>query len=230
MSRKPLPSISVLWKRYELIYTEIFIIALQKLSQETCDVSNEDAISEALCPILTQVCYSEGQKRHCEIRTPDWEKAIQPVLSSELKGGKRRKRPDFTCKLINPLASSAEEYELPLHIECKRLGAPSSANWILNENYVVNGIMRFDSKDHEYGKRAFSGLMIGYIVNMLPHEIIAEIDEYFLKYFKETANITYQSCNEEVTQYRQYMKRRCVQPEAFDIVHLWVKLRETFHS
>jgi hypothetical protein len=152
------------------------------------------------------------------------------VSSSELKGGKRRKRPDFTCKWINPLASSAEEYELPLHIECKRLGKPTSPNWVLNENYVVDGIMRFDSKDHEYGKRAFSGLMIGYIISMAPNEIIADIDAFCRKHYAESANIIHQSNNDEVTQYRQYMKRHSVQPKTFEIVHLWVDLRKTSAS
>ena len=103
-----------------------------------------------------------SKKSNREIRPPDWEKPIQPIINTEIKGGKIKKRPDFTCNLCNTITESPDNYVLPFHVECKRLGKPTSPAWILNKNYVENGIKRFDSSEHEYGKRANSGLMIGY--------------------------------------------------------------------
>jgi len=224
VGRRILAPLNTLWERHERLYTEVFVCALLRLARSTCDVSHENIISEALCPILAEVCFEEWVATGREVRTPDWEKPIQPVSASELRGGKAGKRPDFTCKLINPQASSAEEYELQLHIECKRLGKPVSSKWIFNENYVVEGILRFDSNEHEYGKCAMSGIMVGYIVSMTANEILSDIEYYHQKHLSKPANIIYQSNINKVSQYRQRMKRQHIKPVIFDIVHLWVDL------
>jgi len=225
MARYTLPLFSVLWKRHETLYIEIFILALQRLKSSIDDISHEDIISEFLCPILNKVCFEEGRKRNCEIRTPDWEKPIQPLNNSELKGGKIRKRPDFTCKFTNPLANDADEHEIPLHIECKRLGEATSDSWKLNKNYVINGIMRFDSSEHEYGKRASSGIMIGYIVSMSPDQILTEVNDYGKERFHNGQIIEYQSKGNTIRQYQQKLVREKLQPEIFQLTHLWVDLR-----
>jgi hypothetical protein len=123
------------------------------------------------------------------------------------------------------MALNADEYQLPFHIECKRLGFPTSRTWILNENYVVNGIMRYDSNEHEYGKRAFSGLMIGYIVSMDHDRILAEVNSYQRKHCANNSEVEYQLTNSGVQQYFQRLNRRNVSPERFDLTHLWVDLR-----
>ncbi len=168
MARRRLAPFGTLWKRHILLYSEIFSEALHQMSGYTSISGDEDAVSEILCSTLHRVCFNLGKDRNQELQTPYWETPIQPVTSDELKGGKKRKRPDFTCKCINPWAGSHERYEISLHVECKLLGYPTSATWILNENYLKNGIKRFDSKTHEYGKRADSGMMIGYIISMTP--------------------------------------------------------------
>lgn len=225
MARYTVPSFSYLWQKHEALYIGIFIIALQRLSDDKYDTTSEDGISERLCPILNTVCFEESQKYNCEIRTPDWEKPIQPITDSELKGGKVRKRPDFTCKLTNPFATCANEHEIPFHIECKRLGFPTSPGWILNENYVINGIKRFDCMRHEYGKRAPSGMMVGYIINMSPERILDEVNTHQKKHCSDNPNIEFKLVHKKVQQYRQRLKRKNVKPEVFRLVHLWVDLR-----
>jgi hypothetical protein len=226
MARQAIPSLSLLWERHETMYIRIFTLSLQKLSDDQCDKSNEDSISECLCPILNTVCFEESQKNNWEIRTPDWEKPIQPVTRNELKGGKVRNRPDFTCKFTNPFALSSNEHEIPLHIECKRLGAPTSPNWVLNENYVINGIKRFDSGMHEYGKRASSGIMVGYIISMSPEIILGEVNIHQKKHCSDHSAIEIEIDKNKIQQYRQKLNRKSLKPELFKLVHLWVDLRE----
>ncbi|MCI0471800.1 MAG: hypothetical protein L0Y73_09090, partial [Candidatus Aminicenantes bacterium] len=170
MNRRDLPSFIKLWKRHTDLYVEVFSLALTELAERRAApaAGDEDAISEKLCYILSRVCFNIGKSRNREIQTPYWEAPIQPVSGEELKGGKIRKRPDFTCKLVNPFAESPEENEISFHVECKRLGRAVSVSWNLNKNYVVKGIKRFDCPTHEYGKRAPSGMMIGYIIGMTP--------------------------------------------------------------
>ena len=225
MARREFPEVYDLWKKHESTYVEVFTIALGILANSTCDIDHEDKISESLCPILYKVCFIKSKESSREIRTPDWEKPIQPVADDELRGGKIRKRPDFTCKLTNPFAFDVDEYEISLHIECKRLGKPASNSWILNENYVVNGIHRFDSLEHEYGKRAFSGMMIGYIISMLPEQILIEINAYQKTLCAKGPAIEYKFTQNEVRQHLQRLNRKNIKPEVFELIHLWVDLR-----
>ncbi|MFH1933453.1 MAG: hypothetical protein ABIN18_17905 [Pseudomonadota bacterium] len=224
MARRALPLFSNLWKRHETLYVHVFSIALAQLAIKACPLDDEDKISEQLCPFLSAVCFNESKKRNCEIGTPDWEKPIQPVVNNELKDGKR-KRPDFTCKCYNPFASCTEEHEIALHVECKLLGDPTSKNWILNENYTTRGIKRFDAKSHEYGKRAPSGLIIGYIISMEPEQIVCEVNNFQQKQFPNNTTLSFQFNNPPVFKEKQNLKRKNVNPEIFQLIHLWVDLR-----
>ena len=226
MARRSLPSFSDLWKQHERLYVDVFSTAIALLAEKKmCPSGDEDEISEQLCPVLNSVCFEEGKKRNCEIRTPDWEKPIQPVINKELKRGKIGKRPDFTCKCHNPFASHAKEHEIALHVECKRLGEPTSRRWILNKNYVNNGIKRFDSRTHKYGKRASSGMMIGYIISMEPEQIVDEVNEWQKKQMPHHLELSFQFDNPPVFKEKQNLNRKNVKPERFHLIHLWVDFR-----
>jgi hypothetical protein len=222
MARRSLPSFAILWQRHEGLYLEVFSIALLELSRKNCVSGDEDAISERLCPRLNQACFELAKCRNIDIRTPVWEGPIQPVTEEELKGGKIRKRPDFTCRCSNPFAVSSDEHEIPLHVECKCLGNPTSASWNLNENYIKNGIKRFDSGTHEYGKRASSGIMIGYIISMKPKDILQEVNAHQKKLLPDYPNITFDFNSTPLFQIRQKIKRKYVLPKIFELIHLWI--------
>jgi hypothetical protein len=230
MARRPLSPFVTLWNRHILLNVEVFSTALQELSESASISGDEDAISEILCPILNRVCFNFGKSRNLELQTPYWEAPIQPVTGDELKGGKIKKRPDFTCKCINPWAASPEKYEISLHIECKLLGNPTSATWILNKNYVKNGIKRFDSKIHEYGKRADSGVMIGYIIDMTPQEIESEVNDYQKKHAPEYKKIKFFFDTTTLFRTTQDIKRKNVMPVRFELIHLWVDLRNCYKN
>jgi len=110
------------------------------------------------------------------------------------------------------------------HVECKRLGSPTSANWILNENYVKNGIKRFDCELHEYGKRAPSGMMVGYIISMSPEKILDEVNTHQKQHCSYNTAIKLGFVKGNVHQYRQKLNRKNLKPEVFKLVHLWVNL------
>lgn len=228
MARRPLSPFVTLWNRHVQLYSEVFSAALRELSVSSSISGDEDAISEILCSILSRVCFEFGRSRNQDLQTPYWETPIQPVTGVELKGGKIRKRPDFTCKCINPWASSHEKYEISLHVECKRLGYPTSATWILNENYVKNGIKRFDSKIYEYGKRADSGMMIGYIINMTPEEIEYEVNVYQKKHVPEYTEIKFLFDRTKLFRTQQDIKRGNVKPAFFELFHFWIDLRNCY--
>lgn len=222
MARCKFPAPPNLWQTHVTRYVGIFTTALQRLSKQRRVLTDEDLLSESLCPILQKVCFDEQCKnRNIEIRVPDWEKPIQPSSEAELKGGKIRKRPDFSCKLTNPHANRLEDHELSFHVECKRLGIPTSSGWALNKNYVTEGMKRFDSNSHEYGKRVPSGMMIGYIVSMNQKEILAEVNSLIQEHLPSSSRLKFEFQNQNVQQYSQVMTRKFVKPQDFQLAHLW---------
>lgn len=223
MARRLLP-VSKLWKRHEVLYVEVFSIALTLLVEKDCPLDDEDKISERLCPHLKKVCF-EKSNRNRYIPTPQWEGVIQPVNDDELRGGKSKKRPDFTCLFHNSFTSNQEEFEIALHIECKRLGMPTSKTWVLNKNYVTEGIKRFDSSSHEYGKRASSGLMIGYVINMELEQIVSEVNKFQKKELPHNPTLLFQFNSLPVFKETQMLKRKNVNPKSFQLIHLWADLR-----
>jgi len=220
MARKTgtIKSFHSLWIEHEKLYYSIFYKALQQLEINVEQRKHEDAISEAFCPILKELCFSHEH----DIRTPDWEKPIQPVNEEELKGGKIKKKPDFTCNFLNSLADSSTTYEIPFHVECKRLGE-TVGSWDLNKNYISNGINRFDSKTHEYGKRALSGIMIGYILSMEPTKILNEVNSHMNNNFPELIF----DFSRKVTYNDQSLNRENIKPYKFKLIHLWSDLRSS---
>jgi len=74
---------------------------------------------------------------------PQPESANLPDPQDQRRAGWEAKVPDFQWQIIDHLAPACESARC-YTIECKRLGRPSSRQWILNEEYVTNGMCRFD--------------------------------------------------------------------------------------
>ena len=82
--------------------------------------------------------------------------------------------------------------------------------WILNENYVKNGIKRFDSKTHEYGKRVNSGIMICYIISMTPVKIENEVNIYQKRHLPENNKVKFSFDTKLLFKSNQNIKRKNV--------------------
>ncbi|GMO40000.1 MAG: hypothetical protein Ta2B_19820 [Termitinemataceae bacterium] len=205
-----------LWKAHEKLYLDIFCRALSLLTINNEQRKEENIISRALCPILRQICFNDGNG----VAVPKWELPIPPDSGDEEKTN--QKRPDFTCSLTNSTADSAETYEIPLHIECKRLGDKSSSSWYLNKNYVGKGINRFDDNEYNYGKYAPSGIMIGYIVNSTKGTILTEVNSYLSERIDPLEFVSIRKLDVCESKY----KRNVIEPFDFTLHHIWVDVRE----
>lgn len=223
MSRKAnsIKAFPALWAEHEQLYHSVFREALCRLQVTPAQRKDENEISKALCPVLTTVCF----EREGEVQTPLWEKPAQPTIPDELDSYAIGKRPDFTCKLVNPFATAPELYEISLHVECKRLGAKTASGWDLNDNYVRKGIARFDCLSHEYGKRAPSGMMLGYIVNREPAEILAEVNTTLKTRHPSFPALAF-TFTSRCVGCEQALQRQNVKPNPFKLLHLWVDYRE----
>ncbi len=209
-----LKTFPALWQDHEQLYVSVFSEALKRLNIEDAKNKKENAISEVLSLVLREVCSERN------VRTPEWEKPIQPVTKEELKGGTGMKIPDFTCTHHNSFPNNFDMFEISLHTECKRLGQ-KSGSWDLNKNYVNNGIRRFDSSDHKYGSRAKSGIMIGYITNMEPNSILEIVNKYLPDQLEKLSF----ALTKKVVSCEQDLIREKVKPEEFKLIHIWADLK-----
>jgi len=78
---------------------------------------------------------------------------------------------------------------------------------------------------HEYGKRASSGMMVGYIISMSPEIILDEVNTHQKQHCTDNPAIEFEVCQKNIQQYRQKLNRKNLKPEIFELVHLWVDLR-----
>ncbi len=205
-----------LWQNHEKLYYSIFKKALEQLNITNELRKDEDAISEALSPVLRKICYEYNIKHKQDIRMPVWEAPISPQNNTGLKGGKKRKRPDFSCNFIDPFATSFETHEVSFHIECKRLGK-TKGSWNLNKNYITDGINRFNLKSHEYGRSVPSGMMIGYLVNLSSKQIVDLVNNYLPSQLPKLSF----NFSSKVVSCEQKLSRQKVKPKRFKLIHLW---------
>lgn len=213
-----------IWQRHIDLYAEVFIYSLKCLSEDNClnGQEDEDRISVYLWKNLKKVCARWSLTKNQEIPAPQVQTPVQDIIRAAKKRMKALKKPDFTCFRFN--ASKGEN--IGLHIECKKLGKPSSSGWKFNKNYITDGIMRFDLKEYQYGMDAISGMMVGYIVSMLPEDILKEVNEYQNKYLKGHSKLKFNFSSGLVFKTQQKITRKNIRPKNFHLSHLWVDLKQ----
>jgi len=100
----------------------------------------------------------------------------QPDPDDGARARREQKRPDFQWVYLDRYESDPQRSSKQFVVECKRLGDPPRADWVLNLNYIEHGVARFRHPDWAYAKRAQSGAMIGYMQTMTPATILVAVD------------------------------------------------------
>ncbi|MBY3108927.1 hypothetical protein HFO68_30885 [Rhizobium laguerreae] len=112
----------------------------------------------------------------------------QPDPDDDARARREQKRPDFQWIYLDRYEADPQRSSKQFVVECKRLGNPPRADWILNLNYIEHGVTRFRHPDWAYAKRAESGAMIGYMQSMTSPAILTDINaECRSKSFPELA-------------------------------------------
>jgi len=157
---------------------------------------------------------------------PVYECINQPLEDEEHLDVSRKKRPDFQWGYINHLEPDPRKSAKHYYIECKRLGTPIRNDWVFNQNYISNGVLRFAKQEWKYGRASSSGTMIGYIQSMEAKNILTEVN-------KEARNsgITAIQLNPEgwkkngISRLEHEFDRPRVLPTPFKLRHFWLDLR-----
>jgi hypothetical protein len=196
----------------------------------------EDRVSRALYRCLRQA--QAGQNL---MGTLHWQIPVQPDPNVSYEKHEDNV-PDFSWQTFDNAITleEQEKLDLPLsfyfHIECKRLGSPTSSSWKLNPNYVHHGIVRFVSVDHRYGQHTQSGAMIGYLEDMACKEILREVNAA-IEQAKQTlppqAKISLLSLSQDGWQDKSTSRlsqhlERSFPKSPFTLWHFWLDLRECY--
>ena len=208
-----IPQSTKIWYRFVQIRLDVLYKALNVLYLTEEMKGHEDIISRALYPKIVKTCFEHNDKPG----PPTWDAKKGAVTDEEIDLESVIKRPDFTFTLVDQTAESIEMYTIYLHIECKCIGKTRSSSWNLSMNYIKNGINRFDSISHEYGKRAKDGIMIGYIISSTKSDIQNEINTKIPKNIEKLNFITENKVEKISTNYI----RENVEPFDFTMHHIW---------
>ncbi len=152
----------------------------------------------------------------------------QPDPDDQTRAAREQKRPDFQWLYLDKYEPDPKRSSRQFTLECKRLGAPHRADWVLNVNYVTNGICRFRDPAWAYGQRFSRGAMVGYWQSMELEEILNEVnDEASRNALPEIAPAGATIPNG----YRaEHIFDRAFSASPFCLHHIWIDLRVTGRS
>ena len=165
-----------LWKNYKQrifsVIREALIILREKPDLPVVEHSGHvHNLNRELFFCFREACRRLELNHHLptpEGQNPPYQGDLQPVP-------RENKKPDFYWHLIDDQADE-EHCEKRFVLECKRLGKPSSSSWVFNSNYIKEGVRRFITSPHEYGKGDDASGMIGYVQNMELQDILDEVN------------------------------------------------------
>jgi hypothetical protein len=214
-----------LWKEQEERLLDLCSRALRKLSEcPRLENEEETEINRQLffCMQKADRDLVAAGKELDHIPQPEAHNTPDPEDERQAKW--EVKRPDFQWQIIDHMASVHESVRC-YAIECKRLGSPSSRQWILNREYVVSGVCRFSHESHRYGNRCASGAMVGYVQTMSFEEILAEVNQNARKNCVGELTPPNRGWHDKDVSRLKSKIDRTFPISPFTLRHLWVDLR-----
>lgn len=225
MSRRRVPSSEAVWERHVELVLVVLCHALEKLRAHRPLPRAEIPLNRRL-PLKAREAYWELPERD----RPQYFGLMPPAEQTpederDVDEDWVGKRPDFKWRMQDNLAQKTSDFD----IECKRLGKPTSPNWVLTQEYVIDGIVRFLSASHRYGNGVSSGAMVGYVQDSEPPDILRGVNSYIRREGKHSIPAIRFPRNAgeapPVMKTRQRLSRSEVSPSRFVLHHLWVDLR-----
>lgn len=165
-----------LWLRRKAHYQAVFEEALLLLRQQDALWSDEPNLVRELR--FTTVTARRKLDPKGQFGNPFFEAQNPPDPDADCVQPFEHKRPDIQWCHDDEGAKNDRHREKSFVIECKRLGAKTQSGWDFNEQYVISGIARFVSPVWKYGHHMTEGMMIGFIQNMEPTEILSAINDH----------------------------------------------------
>lgn len=155
---------------------------------------------------------------------PVFEAQSLPDPDSQILESFEYKRPDIQWIHDDESAVDDRHREKSFVIECKRLGRTTASGWNLNEQYVIGGVSRFLSPEWRYGLHMSEGMMIGFIQDMTPSEILFVLNEHLgnrsLSNLESEMPLSDQGVNRLSHEFERPFSK-----SPFTLLHQWVDIR-----
>ncbi len=211
------------WTRFKENISHIISEALLILRQRTDLVKDEKELNRLLFFCICEV-YA---KLEIDYPLPAPEAKNPPHPEDKQKAKRENNIPDFSWNLMDYQANYGD-WHRNFALECKRLGQKTSNNWILNEQYAIEGILRFFQEEKGYGKGCETGAMAGYVQDMEFDTVLNEVNSYIAEN-ELTIVLLAMPTNGWQTQGVSYLAhtfQRSFIPLSFSLQHYWVDMRD----
>lgn len=228
MNGHSLPAREVIWARHVELVLNVMVGGLERLRMKKELPDSEKDLDKLLFVRAHESYHALERRNRPATFALDRQTPCVHQDDKEIDEQWTDKKPDFKWRLHDD-TSTFDDPIMEFHIECKRLGLPTSPGWVLNRQYIRNGVARFLCASHRYGNGVSAGAMIGYIQSMKPSEILEEVNEHLRKNCGSVASVLDFSPVElddiEVARTAQSLERDEVAPREFTLHHVWVDLR-----
>src|SRR2546425_279856 len=210
------------WTEFKQRYIELITEALLLLRAKDNLKKHEPTLNRLLyqCIVETNLNLNLDYLPSTQANNP-------PQLKDTQKAKSEDSMPDFSWLLMDPTASYADCVR-DFVLECKLLGNPTSKDWILTKEYVIDGIRRFFLVEKGYGKGCETGAMAGFIKDMDFDSILNEVNSYILKH-EPSIPLLAMPTNGWQTQGVSYLAhsfQRTFVPLDFFLQHFWIDMRD----
>lgn len=164
MSNRPRLSELDLWSRNVEACLQVLADALVLLAIDPASrtIELEDDLNRRLFECVTVATHARNQQPALRVSAVTYEGRNSPAASDPDRTAREFKRPDFFWAWINDLEPDPHRSRREFVVECKRLACPTSGRRFTDQ-YVTDGVLRFITPEHAYGKDMSAGAMVGYL-------------------------------------------------------------------
>ena len=131
---------NALWAKHEAHYFKAFPV------HWNCFENVISSARRSWVKSRTLFLFAQGKPRtgpRGRISSTDGRVLNQPDPNDRVRAERESKRPDFNWGFTDPHEEDFRTSAKQFVVECKRLGAAPRSDWVLTENYVEHGILRF---------------------------------------------------------------------------------------
>ena len=209
------------WGRFKHNFERLIIEALLILRNQTKLAKGEVSLNRTLA-----LCFVEANLKLCLDYQPTPEAKNFPHFDDISKVVRENNIPDFSWNIIDHI----NRCNRSIALECKRLGAPSSHSWKLNEQYVEAGIFRFFKTEEGYSKGCELGAMVGYVQTMEFEKILQEINDHIVALEPTLSSIVPPTKGWQIQgiSFFNHQFVRQYSPPSFLLNHFWVDIRDFY--
>jgi hypothetical protein len=225
MSRQPRISKLHTWEKHEKCVVDVLSLALLILRNKGELPQSEVLLNRELYFCLLEANHNLWESGNGGFDHPPTQEGNNPPdPDDDQRTVRENKIPDFYWGYIDHTESDPMRSARIYVIECKRLGNPTRSDWILNQNYIHKGVLRFVKEEYGYAKGERSGSMVGYVQSMELGEILLEVNTTaVLEGIPELTQLNGWQVN-AISQLTHQLDRPFpISP--FKLSHFWVDLR-----